>query len=160
MFTKTQAEEFNLSYGTEVRFLSRMTAKNLNVVYGRTLREMGREVLFGGPSGKDELISAILELHGMGIDKLNEASHVLYHSEDMPNEACKFCSGPWIVRYEHMRGYMVRRTFPNRAKADEFISVNAMVHPLPCMSLHGPGELQFSEDTSNHFPSTEDADGF
>jgi hypothetical protein len=115
MFTKTQAEEFNLSYGSEVRFLSRMTAKNLNVVFGRTLREMGREVLFGGPSGKDELISAILELHGMGIDKVNEASHVLYHAEDMPNEACKFCL---------------------------------------------PITYGWTEDTSNHFPSTEDADGF
>lgn len=92
MFTRIQAVEFKVSYQDEVKFLSRMTAKNLNVVYSRTLRECGMEVLFGGPSGKDELVSAILELRGLGIDKLNEASHVLYHSTDMPNEACKFCS--------------------------------------------------------------------
>lgn len=114
MFTIDQAKEFNVSYQTEVRFLSRMSRAGLNTVYGRTLREMGREVLFGGPSNKDDLVSAILELHGMGIDKINEASHVLYHSADMPNEACKFCTAP----------------------------------------------VGWSEDTSNHFPSTEDADGF
>lgn len=150
MFTHDEAESFNLSYQSEVRLLSRISAKNLNHVYGRTLREMGREVLFGGPSNKDDLVSAILELHGMGIDKINEASHVLYHSADMPNEACKFCTGEWTVRYRHGAGYMVRRTFTGIAKAQEFIDVNAMVFPLPCVSLHGPGELQFSEDTSSH----------
>lgn len=92
MFTTDQAQSFQLSYQSEVRFLNRMTAKKLNVVYGRTLREQGKEILFGGPSGKDELIAAILELHGMGIDKLNEAIHVQYHTADMPNEACKFCT--------------------------------------------------------------------
>jgi hypothetical protein len=91
MFTHTEAESFNLSYQSEVRFLSRMTAKNLNVVYGRTLREMGREVLFGGPSNKDELIRAILELHGMTTDKLNEVTHVLYHKPSEVWSACEWC---------------------------------------------------------------------
>jgi hypothetical protein len=91
MFTREQAEEFMVSYQSEVAFLSRMTKKNVNVVYGRTLRESGREVLFGGPSSKDDLISAILELHGMSIVTLNEAIHVLYHVGSFPNEACPSC---------------------------------------------------------------------
>lgn len=91
MFTKSQAEEFMTSYQSEVRFLSRITAKNLRVVHARHMNERGMQMLLGGPVSKDELITAILELHGMGIGQLNEATHVLYHSADMPNEACPSC---------------------------------------------------------------------
>lgn len=112
MFTNDEAKSFQLSYQKEVKFLSRMSRQGLNTVYGRTLREMGHEVLFGGPSSKDELITAILDLHGMDIHKINESIHVLYHSADMPNEACGSCVA------------------------------------------------QYYEDTSDHYPSTEDADGF
>lgn len=92
MFTHNEAKRFTQSYQRDVRFYSRKSAANLNIIYARKLREHGKEILFGGPSNRDDLLSAILELDGMGIDRINEASHVLYHDADMPNEACKFCN--------------------------------------------------------------------
>jgi hypothetical protein len=48
----------------------------------------------------------------------------------------------WRVRYRHLRGYMVARSFPSQEKAQEFIDVNAMVHPLPDRQLISPaGEV-------------------
>jgi hypothetical protein len=48
----------------------------------------------------------------------------------------------WRVRYRHLRGYMVSRSFPTQAAAQEFIDVNAMVHPLPDRELINPaGEV-------------------
>jgi len=91
MFTKSQAKEFNLSYQAEVRFLSRMSKQGLQRVHARNMNELGMQMLYGGPASKDELITAILDMHGMGIAKLNEATHVLYHSSECPNEACNFC---------------------------------------------------------------------
>lgn len=91
MFTTQQAKEFMLSYQSEVRYLSRMSAKDLRVVHARHMTANGMTSIFGGPVSKDELITAILELNGMGVDKINEATHVLYHSADMPNTACKTC---------------------------------------------------------------------
>lgn len=76
----------------------------------------------------------------------------------------------WSVFYQHRcasGSYRVRRTFESREAAQEFIDVNAMVSRLPLCSgvvngLTEPDEeeMQVTEDTSNHFPSTEDADGF
>lgn len=37
------------------------------------------------------------------------------------------------VHYRHMAGYDVYHAFPTKTEAEEFISVNALVHPLPRM---------------------------
>jgi len=48
----------------------------------------------------------------------------------------------WKVRYTHLRGYGVSRSFTDKAGALEFISVNAMVHRLPNCELVSPdGEV-------------------
>jgi hypothetical protein len=65
----------------------------------------------------------------------------------------------WSVYYtDSIAGGLVRR-FPSEAKAQEFIDNNAMVFPLPNCRLVDESS-RFYPDTSNHFPSTEDADGF
>jgi hypothetical protein len=49
----------------------------------------------------------------------------------------------WYVSYLHYANtygnpYRVRRNFDDRKAAEEFISVNAMVHPLPGVRLIDP----------------------
>ena len=57
----------------------------------KTKAALGREILFGGPASKTELITALVELR-YPLAKLNEAIHVLYHSAEFPNDACEHCN--------------------------------------------------------------------
>lgn len=88
--TSNEAKKLRIDHDACARMLNRMTVANLRIVHARNLSAHGREILFGGPQSKDELISAILELSGFGIAKLNEAIHVLAH-DGWKNEICEFC---------------------------------------------------------------------
>ena len=71
------------------------------------------------------------------------------------------------VHYIHGAGYWVSRSFDTREAAEEFISNNALVCPLPGPPyITGPGNdpdgmgSHVTEDTTDHYPTTENAPGF
>ena len=74
-----------------VQSLSRKTKAALAALHREELAALGREILFGGPASKTELITALVELR-YPLAKLNEAIHVLYHSAEFPNDACEHCN--------------------------------------------------------------------
>lgn len=90
MFTTQEAKRFRVDHDNAAKILNRLTIAKLKVVYARNLSERGQSILFGGPSGKDELISAILAFE-YPIAKLNESIHVLYHVDGWKNDVCEFC---------------------------------------------------------------------
>lgn len=90
MFTTQEAKKFRTDHDACARMLNRLTVAKLKVVYARNLNERGQSILYGGPSGKDELISAILAFE-YPITKLNESIHVLYHVDGWKLDICEWC---------------------------------------------------------------------
>ena len=85
-----QARTLREAHDGYVRRLSRMTVAALRNLYREELAGQGSQLLFGGPSGKDELISALTGLR-YPLEKLNESIHVLYHRDGIVNSACELC---------------------------------------------------------------------
>lgn len=87
---ETQARTFFEARTAYIQRINRSTKAELASIYREDMREQGRQIIFGGPSTKAELINALVELH-YPLAKVNEATHVLYHSADFPNEVCAWC---------------------------------------------------------------------
>lgn len=87
---ETQARTLIEARSGYTQTISRKTANVLRIMFREDQAERGMQTLFGGPVTKQELISALVELH-YPLTKLNEATHVLYHSAEFPNEACPWC---------------------------------------------------------------------
>jgi len=85
-----QARLFRAAHEGEVRALNRKTIGQLREIHRAELAGRGAEILFGGPSGKDELMAAILEFR-YPMAQLNETTHILYHNPGECWSACKFC---------------------------------------------------------------------
>lgn len=86
-----QARIFREAHDSYVKSIYRKPKATLAAMYRDELADRGRQILFGGPTGKDELISALTELR-YPLAKLNEAIHVLYHTPEVVNEACEYCN--------------------------------------------------------------------
>lgn len=90
-FTAGTAREYNSTYGTTVRRLSRMSAVALRIEERRLMAEQGSERLSGKLS-KDELVSSVLALRGYTTERLSEAIHVLHHKPGVTGStACQWC---------------------------------------------------------------------
>ena len=85
-----QARTLREAHDGYARRLSRMTAAALRNLYREELAAQGSRLLYGGPAGKDELISALTGLR-YPLEKLNESVHVLYHRDGIVNSACELC---------------------------------------------------------------------
>jgi hypothetical protein len=90
LMTETEARNFRTDHDAYVRTLSRQTKSHLASMYRQQLAAHGRELLYGGPASKDELISAISNLN-YPIERLNESIHVLYHQDSDGSSACEWC---------------------------------------------------------------------
>ena len=86
-----QARTFREAHDGYVRSIYRKPKATLAAMYRDELADQGKQILFGGPGSKDELISALTELR-YPLAKLNESIHVLYHDSEVVNEACEFCN--------------------------------------------------------------------
>lgn len=75
--TKDEAHAKIIHHDTYVRSLNRLTKANLAAVYRRELAKRGREILYGGPASRDELLSAIVDLR-YPLAEMNEARQVYY----------------------------------------------------------------------------------
>jgi hypothetical protein len=85
--TTEQATALRKGHDAEAVRLSRMSRHELVTIYQS---ESG-----GGYTlhcSKDELISSVLALRGFGIERLNEAIHVLHHTDAVWPD-CPFCAG-------------------------------------------------------------------
>lgn len=87
---ETQARTFFEARSGYTQRISRNTKAALATLYSVDQAERGVTTVFGGPATKQELISALVELH-YPLAKMNEASHVLYHGE-YANDACAYCN--------------------------------------------------------------------
>lgn len=85
---KTEAHIFREAWNAYVKRISRLPVAKLRQVYADDMRERNMFSLYGGPKSKDELISALVELHYPN-EKLNEAIHVTGHDVIWPD--CPYC---------------------------------------------------------------------
>jgi hypothetical protein len=88
---ETQARTIREAHDGYVKSIYRKTARELSFMYRLALADRGREILLGGPSSKDELISALVELR-YPLASMNESVHVLYHRDGITNDACEQCA--------------------------------------------------------------------
>ena len=86
---ETEARTLREAHNAYVKRLSRQSRLALAVIYRDDLADQGRALVSGGPLTRDELISALCELHYPAA-KLNEAGHVLYH-DSHGYTACELC---------------------------------------------------------------------
>lgn len=85
----TEARVLREAHNAYVKRISRMTRAQLRDAERADLADRGIVREYGGPVTRDELISALCELHYPAA-KLNEAIHVIGHdTRDWP--ACNFC---------------------------------------------------------------------
>jgi hypothetical protein len=89
--TEPQARIFREAYNAAVKRYSRMTIAQLKAERAAALAGQGMISLYGGPVSKDEFVSAVLNLRGYTIDKLNETTHVLHHAPGESWSACEWC---------------------------------------------------------------------
>lgn len=82
--TPDEATTFRGARDTEVKLLNRKPKWELVAVY----QSCGGYT--GNVMSKDELVSGILEMRGLTVDKFNESTHVLYHT-DGTWSACSLC---------------------------------------------------------------------
>ena len=94
--TTEQAGELRKAYGAEVTRLSRMSKTALAIEERRLMAAQGIQRVYGGPFLKDEFISSVLNLRGYKAERLNEAIHVLHHS-DAAWDACGHCTAATAV---------------------------------------------------------------
>ena len=89
---ETEARTLREAHNAYVRFLDGISRYRLAAELVELETERGIIHLYGGPSTRDELISALCEIRYPAA-KLNEAGHVLWHSYGAVNSACKLCHG-------------------------------------------------------------------
>lgn len=87
--TREQAQSLRTARDTDARLLSRKPKFELAAIERHEAGRPAGETR--GRWSKDELITAILERRGFGIEKVNESTHVLYHQPGEKWSACKFC---------------------------------------------------------------------
>ena len=90
--TPEQARQFRAARDYDARTLDRTSKTALAGLYRTTLRRHGIESVYGGPASKDELAAAILDLR-YPLERLNLASHVLFHQPGEDWSACEHCTG-------------------------------------------------------------------
>jgi hypothetical protein len=88
--TRDEAQALRTAHDTDARLLSRKPKYELVAIERSELAAAGRERIFGGMS-KDELVASILALRGFGIERMNEATHVLHHQPGEKWSACGWC---------------------------------------------------------------------
>lgn len=88
---ETQARTFNEARSGYITRLSRMTRIGLAAELGAEMAERGQTLLYGGPTSKDELMSALVGIR-YPLARLNESIHVLYHAGGVVNEICAWCN--------------------------------------------------------------------
>jgi hypothetical protein len=88
---ETQARIIREAHDGYVQSIYRKPRTTLAHMYRQELADRGREILYGGPASKDELISALTELR-YPLASMNESVHVLYHRDGITNDACEQCS--------------------------------------------------------------------
>lgn len=86
-----QARTLREAHDGYVKSIYRKPKAQLAVMYRAELADRGRQVLFGGPSSKDELISALTELR-YPLAQMNESIHVLYHVDGISSDVCAYCN--------------------------------------------------------------------
>ena len=91
LMNPTQARIYFEARGAYAKRVSRLSRATLATDYRAELADRGMSLLYGGPATKDELLTAIINLR-YPVAKINEATHVLYHSSDFPNEVCAYCN--------------------------------------------------------------------
>lgn len=89
--TRDEATAFRAAHDRTVTELWRKSRTALAALELTELRATGADRVFGGPYSKDELVRAILDLRGYTTSKLNETTHILYHSPGVINSACEWC---------------------------------------------------------------------
>lgn len=86
IMSSQQASDFRAARDAEVQLLSRKPKYELVAqYYAVTGSDQGARF------SRDELIAGILEREGFGIGKLNQAIHVLHHTDGFRNSACDLC---------------------------------------------------------------------
>lgn len=88
---ETQARTFFEARSHYTQDISRKTKLQLTLAYHDELRAHGQAILFGGPATKTELISVLVEMR-YPLARMNEAIHVLYHTDGIVNEVCAYCN--------------------------------------------------------------------
>jgi hypothetical protein len=88
---ETQARIIREAHDSYVKTIYRKPKTTLAHMYRQELADRGREILYGGPASKDELISALVELR-YPLASMNESVHVLYHTDGITNEICEQCN--------------------------------------------------------------------
>jgi hypothetical protein len=73
-----------------IRVLSRKSHAELAAMDLAQLAERGTVRVHGGPLSHDELVSTIVSRQ-YPLEKLNEAIHVLYHTDRLSSSACQWC---------------------------------------------------------------------
>lgn len=97
-----EATEFRAAWNAEVKALGRKTMPTLRDLDAAELRKQGRTRLdLGGRMSRYELIADILELRGYTTARLNETTHVLYHTDGAINSACEHCADVSMALAEH-----------------------------------------------------------
>jgi hypothetical protein len=91
LMTEPQARIFREAYAAAVKRYSRMTIAQLKAERTAALADQGIESLYGGPGSKDEFVSAVLNLRGYTVARLNDTTHVLYHGPGESWSACDWC---------------------------------------------------------------------
>ena len=87
--TETEARAFRAAYQGAVTRYSRMSKTALAAEERALMADQGIQRVYGGPASKDEFLSSVLDLRGYTIARLNEATHVLHHTETWPD--CEYC---------------------------------------------------------------------
>ena len=88
---ETQARTIREAHDGYVKSIYRKPKAALAQMYRSELADRGQYILFGGPSSKDELVSALVELR-YPLVKMNESVHVLYHVDGITNDICEWCA--------------------------------------------------------------------
>jgi hypothetical protein len=86
---ETEARTLREAHNAYVKRINRKTLPALKGDYRNDLADRGIIQAYGGPVSRDEVISALCELH-YPIAKLNEAIHVIAHAGELWPD-CPFC---------------------------------------------------------------------
>ncbi len=87
---QAQAAQLRIEHDRYARLIWRKPVRELKDIYRTEQAARGAQLLYGGPSGKDELTSAIVSLR-FPVEQLNESTHVLHHGDGNAWSACQWC---------------------------------------------------------------------
>jgi len=88
---ETQARVLREAANSYTKFVYSKPKSQLAELYQTELAAVGQSVLYGGPTTKDDLAAALIELRYPRA-KMNESIHVLYHRNGITNDACEGCN--------------------------------------------------------------------